>query len=70
MCIACAVGVVQSVLAQTDAELGKAIGATRDTEIVFYCRSGRRSAIACEMAEGLGFRKVANYEGSWLDWTA
>ncbi|XP_020817946.1 heat shock protein 67B2-like [Drosophila serrata] len=39
-----------------------------DTEIIFYCRSGKRSLQAAETAVALGFRKVKSYEGSWLDW--
>ncbi|KAL7423819.1 hypothetical protein Q5752_001403 [Cryptotrichosporon argae] len=39
-------------------------------DIVFFCRSGKRSATACEWAADKGFNKVRNYEGSWLDWSA
>lgn len=39
-----------------------------DTEIIFHCRSGKRSLQATEAAVALGFRNVKNYEGSWLDW--
>ncbi|EJD04041.1 endoplasmic reticulum protein [Fomitiporia mediterranea MF3/22] len=42
----------------------------RNQEIVFYCRSGKRSATAADMAKKHGYTKVFNYEGSWLDWTA
>ncbi|KAH7921260.1 Rhodanese-like protein [Leucogyrophana mollusca] len=37
-------------------------------EIVFYCRSGKRSASACDVARRNGFENILNYEGSWLDW--
>lgn len=37
--------------------------------IVFYCRSGKRSATAAEIAGDLGYHNVRNYAGSWLDWT-
>ncbi|KAF8529460.1 Rhodanese-like domain-containing protein [Gautieria morchelliformis] len=37
-------------------------------EIVFYCRSGRRSATASDVARRNGYTNVKNYEGSWLDW--
>ncbi|KAH7911215.1 Rhodanese-like domain-containing protein [Hygrophoropsis aurantiaca] len=37
-------------------------------EIVFYCRSGKRSASACDVARRNGFENIHNYEGSWLDW--
>ncbi|THH05104.1 hypothetical protein EW145_g5036 [Phellinidium pouzarii] len=39
-------------------------------ELVFYCRSGKRSATASDIAKKNGFTNVLNYEGSWLDWTA
>ncbi|KAF4572700.1 hypothetical protein EYR40_004220 [Pleurotus pulmonarius] len=40
----------------------------RDQEIVFYCRSGKRSASACDIAKRNGYTNLYNYEGSWLDW--
>ncbi|KAL5495346.1 hypothetical protein ACEPAI_809 [Sanghuangporus weigelae] len=42
----------------------------RNQEIVFYCRSGKRSATAADIARRYGYTNVLNYEGSWLDWTA
>lgn len=36
--------------------------------IVFYCRSGRRSQHASELAVALGYTNVKNYKGSWNDW--
>ena len=38
-------------------------------EIVVYCRSGRRSAIAAEKLIRLGFKKVKNMTGGILDWS-
>ncbi|EJD55509.1 endoplasmic reticulum protein [Auricularia subglabra TFB-10046 SS5] len=42
----------------------------RDSEVIFYCRSGKRSASASDIARRNGYTNVLNYEGSWLDWTA
>ncbi|KAH8120233.1 Rhodanese-like domain-containing protein [Phellopilus nigrolimitatus] len=42
----------------------------QDQEVVFYCRSGKRSATASDIAKNRGYTNVLNYEGSWLDWTA
>ncbi|KIJ68749.1 hypothetical protein HYDPIDRAFT_106988 [Hydnomerulius pinastri MD-312] len=39
-------------------------------EIVFHCRSGKRSASACDIARRNGYENVINYEGSWLDWVS
>lgn len=36
--------------------------------LVFTCRSGKRSYIACEKLHSLGFKGVINYSGGWLDW--
>lgn len=38
------------------------------TQIVLYCAHGVRSAIACEIAEELGFENVSNFSGSWAQW--
>jgi len=40
----------------------------KDREIIFYCRSGKRSTTASEHAQRLGWTNVKNYTGSWLDW--
>ncbi|GBE78146.1 Rhodanese-like protein [Sparassis latifolia] len=40
----------------------------QDQEIIFYCRSGKRSGSACDIAKRNGFKNLANYKGSWLDW--
>jgi len=40
----------------------------KEQEIVFYCRSGKRSATACDIAKRNGYTNLRNYEGSWLDW--
>jgi rhodanese-related sulfurtransferase len=39
-----------------------------DQEVVFYCRSGVRSAAAAQLAVQNGYTDVAEYQGSWLDW--
>ncbi|THH27021.1 hypothetical protein EUX98_g7167 [Antrodiella citrinella] len=56
----------------------------KNQEVVFYCRSGVRSASACDVAKRNGWTKcviltlqctntdeiasVMNYKGSWLEW--
>ncbi|OJA09100.1 hypothetical protein AZE42_02573 [Rhizopogon vesiculosus] len=42
----------------------------KQQEVVFYCRSGMRSASACDVARRNGYVNILNYEGSWLDWTS
>ncbi|EFX05761.1 rhodanese domain containing protein [Grosmannia clavigera kw1407] len=41
----------------------------RDAEIVFYCKAGVRSRAAATLARDAGWTNVAEYPGSWLDWT-
>ena len=36
--------------------------------MIFFCRSGKRSASAAEQAGKNGYGNVRNYQGSWLDW--
>lgn len=33
-----------------------------------YCRSGRRSAVACNIMSGQGFTQLFNLEGGYLSW--
>ena len=49
---------------QVIAELGLEPG----TEVVAYCHSGSRSAIATQMLRSLGF-EARNYVGSWHEWS-
>jgi thiosulfate/3-mercaptopyruvate sulfurtransferase len=51
------------------AELARA-GVTPDKEIVTYCRSGVRAAHTYWVLRHLGFPRVRNYDGSWLEWQA
>ncbi|MCI0483961.1 MAG: sulfurtransferase [candidate division NC10 bacterium] len=43
-------------------------GATKDREVVVYCRTGVRAAHDYFVARLLGYEKVRNYDGSWIDW--
>ncbi|MEM6299087.1 MAG: rhodanese-like domain-containing protein [Bacteroidota bacterium] len=40
----------------------------KDKTYLVYCRSGRRSAKACNTMHSLGFDKVANLKGGYLAW--
>src|SRR3990172_8804523 len=42
--------------------------ARKDREIVTYCRTGARAAHDYFVARLLGYEKVRNYDGSWIDW--
>lgn len=39
-----------------------------EKEVIFICRSGARSAQACEFVVSQGFKKVANMTGGMLNW--
>ncbi|MGB8954027.1 MAG: rhodanese-like domain-containing protein [Tumebacillaceae bacterium] len=39
-----------------------------DDEIVFVCRTGRRSAVACEQLTARGFVNVKNFVGGMFAW--
>ena len=39
----------------------------KEAEILVYCRSGRRSALAAEKLAGMGYENVADF-GGILDW--
>src|SRR5689334_22946639 len=40
----------------------------KDEEVIVYCRSGRRSQLACMVLDQLGFRETYNVEGGILAW--
>jgi rhodanese-related sulfurtransferase len=40
----------------------------RSDNVLFYCKVGQRSAIACEMAAAVGFTKLYNLEGGIEAW--
>ena len=46
------------------------LSALKDKEVVLYCRSGRRTAIAEQTLRGAGFSKLRHLEGDWLAWEA
>lgn len=40
----------------------------KDKEVIVYCRSGRRSMMACMVLDQLGFKDTINVEGGILAW--
>ena len=49
-------------------EIQAALGLQPGDEVVAYCHSGSRSAIAMQMLRGLGY-EARNYVGSWHEWS-
>lgn len=52
------------------AELYEKIGVTPDTKIITYCRTASRSSHTYFVLRLLGFERVRNYCGSWMEWSA
>ena len=44
------------------------VGEPEDVEVVAYCHSGGRSALAVSILRAAGFA-ARNYEGSWHEWS-
>ena len=40
----------------------------KDETVIVYCRSGRRSLMACMVLDQMGFKDTYNLEGGILDW--
>ncbi|KAJ7786070.1 endoplasmic reticulum protein [Mycena metata] len=40
----------------------------KSQEVIFYCRSGKRSTSASDVAKRNGYTNILNYTGSWLEW--
>lgn len=40
----------------------------KDEEVIVYCRSGRRSQMACMILDQMGFKDTYNVEGGILAW--
>ena len=43
-------------------------GLTPDREIVAHCQTGIRSSYATLVLMGLGYQRIKNYDGSWIEW--
>jgi len=40
----------------------------KNEEVIVHCRSGKRSAMACQMLDQLGFTNTYNVVGGILEW--
>jgi thiosulfate/3-mercaptopyruvate sulfurtransferase len=52
----------------TPAEIAEALGLEPGAEVVAYCHSGSRSAVAVQALRALGY-EARNYAGSWHEWS-
>ncbi len=46
------------------------VGVTEDKQIAMYCSTGERSAHTYVALRLLGYARVRNYDGSWIEWGA
>jgi thiosulfate/3-mercaptopyruvate sulfurtransferase len=60
---------VGELLGRTPDEVRSLVGLSEGAEIVAYCHSGARSALAAEVLRAAGY-DAHNYEGSWHEWAA
>lgn len=54
---------------RTPEEIRELVGLPPGSEIVAYCHSGARSALAVEALRAAGY-EARNYPGSWHEWSA
>ena len=59
---------IYRLMALTTDEVHAALGVQAGTEVVAYCHSGGRSAIATQVLRSLGY-EARNYVGSWHEWS-
>jgi thiosulfate/3-mercaptopyruvate sulfurtransferase len=59
---------VHRLLGLTGDEIKAALGLAAGDEVVAYCHSGSRSALATELLRALGY-EARNYVGSWHEWS-
>jgi thiosulfate/3-mercaptopyruvate sulfurtransferase len=59
---------VQELLALEPAEIEERLGVGPEAEVVTYCHSGSRSAVAAQILRAAGY-DARNYPGSWHEWS-
>jgi len=60
---------VTELLGRAPAEVREVVGLPEGMEVVAYCHSGSRSALAAELLRAAGY-DARNYVGSWHEWAA
>ena len=61
---------LQLLLEATDAAaIQELVGAPEGSEVIAYCHSGGRSAMAAQILEAAGY-EARNYVGSWHEWSS
>ena len=60
---------VRELFGLTPEEVRERVGAAEGAEVVAYCHSGQRSAMAAAALRAAGY-DARNYVGSWHEWSA
>ena len=60
---------LHDILAVGDSDIRALLGLPAGAEVIAYCHSGGRSAIAAEVLAAAGYTS-RNYVGSWHEWSA
>jgi thiosulfate/3-mercaptopyruvate sulfurtransferase len=59
---------LSELLGRSPEQVRELVGLPEGAEIVAYCHSGARSAMAAQLLVAAGYR-ARNYEGSWAEWS-
>ena len=59
---------VADLFGRSPEELRELVGAPEGAEVVAYCHTGNRSAMAAELLRAAGY-VARNYPGSWQEWS-
>ena len=59
---------VRDLFGLAPAEVRELVGAAEGVEVIAYCHTGSRSAVAAEILRLAGYR-ARNYVGSWHEWS-
>ncbi|HEV8249194.1 MAG TPA: rhodanese-like domain-containing protein [Gaiellaceae bacterium] len=59
---------VSELMELSQAEIRERVGLAKGAELVAYCHSGSRSALAVQLLRAAGY-EARNYAGSWHEWS-
>ena len=59
---------LSELLSRTPQQIRELVGLPEGTEVVAYCHSGSRSAVAAQALRAAGY-DARNYAGSWHEWS-
>ena len=51
-------------------EMYEDAGISPDSDVVIYCRTGKRAKSVADILNGVGYSNIYLYTGSWTDWTS